>query len=147
MFHGYLRKENMIYINTSNAEQLIRYIPRKYEADLVLLTDETSDKTHAISSTFAIEGYYSRFGLTLSDLKEGDNYNITVVNNASDTFKASIAASNNLLEINKPITQIIKDESLEVVYRDKIFVTDQEDYSINNNSYTQRDSDNEYLTA
>jgi len=97
----------MIYINTSSTEQVIRYIPRKYEGDFVLLTDEDTKATYAVGGSFAIEGYYNTFELSLNDLKEGSSYNIVVVKGASSTFKDSLTASNNFIKIDGTITQLI----------------------------------------
>ena len=50
------------------------------------------------------------------DLKEDRFYNLTVYNGA------------------------------EIVYKDKIFCTSQTNYSINNNSYIERETNNDYIT-
>ena len=41
---------------------------------------------------------------------------------------------------------VLNDDEGNECYRGKIFVTDQTNYSINNGAYTERSSDNDYIT-
>jgi len=86
------------------------------EADAIVLRDEETNTEQTIECVFSIDKYYAVTNLVFPII-ENKFYTLTILNGT------------------------------DVVYRDKIFCTNQiiEEFSINNNVYTQRTSDNEYI--
>ncbi len=86
------------------------------EADAIVLRDEETNTEETIECVFSIDKYYAVTNLVFPII-ENKFYTLTILNGT------------------------------DVVYRDKIFCTNQiiEEFSINNNVYTQRTSDNEYI--
>ena len=111
----------MIILEESNSSQTIKFIPREYTSGTtytIIIKDELKN-TEAFNDTttsFTLVDYYYSYSNTFS-LKEDSTYTLE-----------------------------IKDGS-NVVYRDKIYCTNQtvSTYSINNNVYTERSSDNEFI--
>lgn len=86
------------------------------EADAIVLRDEETNTEETIECVFSIDKYYAVTNLVFP-IKENKFYTLTILNGT------------------------------EVVYKDKIFCTNQtiEQFSINNNVYTERASDNEFI--
>ena len=109
----------MIILTTNAAAQEIKFIPREYAANSIVITDQDTNTPVTYSGlTFTKEKYYLKGNLTFSPvLIEGRFYTLEVYNNTS------------------------------VVYRDMIFCTDQSisTYSINNSVYTKHTTTNEYV--
>jgi hypothetical protein len=86
------------------------------EADAIVLRDEETNTEEIIECVFSIDKYYAVTNLVFP-IKENKFYTLTILNGT------------------------------EVVYKDKIFCTNQtiEQFSINNNVYTERTSDNEFI--
>jgi len=107
----------MIVLQETVNSQEVRFIPRSYNADTIILTNETTKVSTIYNITFTIEGYY----LLVDDvftLEQGNFYRMVVKNGS------------------------------EVVYRDKIFCTNQAigDYTVNVSEYDNYNSDNDYIT-
>jgi len=109
----------MIILTTSANAQQLKFIPREYSADSIVITDQDTNTPVTYSGlTFATNKYYLQGYVTFSPvLKEGTFYTLSVLNGTS------------------------------VVYKDNIFCTDQNisTYSINKNVYTENATTNEYV--
>jgi len=110
----------MKILTTSASSQTIKVIPRSYDTTGTLeVTDESTNKTYTYSSSsWSVDKNYLQIPNAYTDsgssiLKEGRFYNIVVKNGSSA-----------------------------IIYRDKIFVTDQ---TISNGSYTINSG--EYTTS
>ena len=107
----------MIILTTSTNAQELKFIPRQYAADSIVLTDEQANKSITIQGyTFTKDGYYLKADVFFS-----------LVEDRFYTFKAL--------------------NGTKTVYKGRIFCTDQtvSDYSINKNVYTEHESTNEYI--
>ncbi len=109
----------MIILNTNTTAQQLKFIPREYSADGIIITDQdTNTPVTYPSLTFTKNKYYLEGNVTFSPaLKEGTFYTLSVLNGTS------------------------------VVYKDNIFCTDQTIslYSINKDVYTEHATTNEYI--
>ena len=109
----------MIILTTSAAAQQLKFIPREYSADSIVITDQDTNTPVTYSGlTFATNKYYLEGNVIFSPvLKEGTFYTLSVLNGTS------------------------------VVYKDNIFCTDQtiSTYSINKDVYTEHATTNEYV--
>ena len=108
----------MIILTTSTSPQEVKFIARTNDTGSagIELLDETTGDCSKASVTLYLDRYYTYFSTAFTSLKEGRNYLL-----------------------------IVKVSSVEIA-REKIFVTDQSDYSIQNGEYTTRSTTNEYLT-
>jgi len=109
----------MIILDT-NATQQIKFIPREYNADKVVITNEdTNTSVEYTGLTFTKEAYYFKTDITFSPLlKKGTFYVMNVENSG------------------------------ESIYRDRIFCTDQtppSSYTINEGEYIEHETTNEYI--
>jgi len=109
----------MIILTTSASAQQLKFIPREYSADSIVITDQDTNKPVTYSGlTFATNKYYLQGNVTFSPvLRKGTFYTLSVLNGTS------------------------------VVYKDNIFCTDQtiSTYSINKDVYTEHETTNEYV--
>ena len=109
----------MIILTTNASAQQLKFIPREYSADSVVITDQDTNTPVTYSGlTFTKDKYYLQGNVTFSPvLKEGTFYTLKVLNGTS------------------------------VVYKDNIFCTDQtiSAYSINKDVYTEHATTNEYV--
>lgn len=106
----------MIILTTSTNAQELKFIPRDYAADSIVLTDEQANTSTTISATFTKDGYYLKADISFS-LVEGRFYNFKALNGSNIVYKGRIFCTD----------QVVKD------------------YSINNGVYTQHESTNEYI--
>jgi hypothetical protein len=106
----------MIILKELNTAQNLYATIDGVEADAIVLRDEETNTEETIECVFSIDKYYAVTNLVFPII-ENKFYTLTILNGT------------------------------DVVYRDKIFCTNQiiEEFSINNNVYTQRTSDNEYI--
>lgn len=111
----------MIILEESNSSQTFNFIPREY----------TSGTTYTI--------------IIKDELKNTESFNDTTTSFTAIDYYFSYSNTFSLKEDNTYILEI-KDGS-KVVYRDKIYCTNQTitSYSINNTEYTERTSDNEFI--
>ena len=107
----------MIILTTSTSEQTFVFIPRFHDFDYVAITDDQTNETVEIENYTHVEGDYY------------------------DTLEAEF----DLLE-NHYYDLIIKDGST-VVYKDRIFCTDQSivSFSVNNGQYVSNSTTNEFI--
>lgn len=113
----------MIILQDTDSSQTISFIPRSYsstETYTVNVKSETENKlVYAQDHTgdFSLVKYYRQLS-AIFDLKQDNFYTIE-----------------------------IKDSSNNIIYRDKIFCTNQTilDYSVNNGNYVTHSSNNEFI--
>ncbi len=133
----------MIILKEQIESQTIKFIPRFYSADTLILRNETTNISVTLNPTFVVDGYYLKCDLVL-DLKENTFYNLTVLNSA-----LPFTADNNTIKVDSDILtadmSTFSDEN-SLVYRDKIFCTNQnkDDYTVNKNQYVANATTNEF---
>jgi len=133
----------MIILKEQIQAQTIKFIPRFYSADILILRNETTNVSTTYNPTFTTDGYYLKCNLVL-DLKENTFYNLTVLNSA-----LPFTTDNNIIKVDSDIltadmTTFSDENSL--IYRDKIFCTNQnkDDYTVNQNQYVANVTINEF---
>ena len=131
----------MIILKEQTQAQTIKFIPRIYSADILVLRNETTNVSTTYNPTFTTDGYYLKCDLVL-DLKENTFYNLTVL-------KTNFTADNNIITVDTDIltadlTQLNNQNY--IVYKDKIFCTNQnkDDYTVNKNQYVANATTNEF---
>ena len=134
----------MIILKEQIDQQTIKFIPREYSADTLIIKNETTNTFVVYNPTFEVEGYYLKCDLVL-DLKQDNFYTLTVIKNALP-FTADntiITVDNNILTAD--MTQLSIDNL--IVYKDKIFCTNQNTnvFSVNSNEYVSHATTNEYI--
>ena len=113
----------MIILQDSDSSQTIKFIPRSYSSAItytISITSETENKSvysQDVSNSFNLQAYYREYN-AIFNLKENNFY---------------------MLEIT--------DDSNNVIFRDKIYCTNQTiaDYSVNDGVYTTHSSNNEFI--
>jgi hypothetical protein len=133
----------MIILKEQIESQTIKFIPRFYLADTLILRNETTNVSVTLNPTFVVDGYYLKCDLVL-DLKENTFYNLTILSTALP-FTADNGiktVDNNILTAD--MTQFSSENSL--IYRDKIFCTNQNknNYTVNENQYVANVTTNEF---
>ena len=83
----------MIVLKPITTSQTLKFIPRVYSADRVVLRDEITNQETEISGTFTQIEYYLTASL-IFDLKEGQFYNLTVYNVNDIVYKDKIFCTN-----------------------------------------------------
>lgn len=133
----------MIILTTSTDAQELKFIPRDYVADSIVLTDEQANTSTTIPAVFTKDSYYLKSDISFS-LKKDRFYTLKVYKSAVSEFVERVTNDNGTIEAQGCIQT---DINRVLVYRGRIFCTDQEvkDYSINNSVYTQHESTNEYI--
>jgi len=106
----------MIILKEQSVPQDLKFIPRSYGADTIVLRNETTNEEKTISASFALDKYYLTTTTTF-DLKENTFYNLTIKN------------------------------GVEVVYKDRIFCTNQTivSYSVNKDEYVSNVTNNDFI--
>lgn len=106
----------MIILKEQVEEQSLKFIPRTYSATSIVLVNEMTNESTTITSDFYKDGYYL-YTTTTFDLKEGNFYTLSILNNT------------------------------DVVYKDKIFCTNQviADYTINKDEYVANQTTNDFI--
>jgi len=134
----------MIILKEQIDPQTIKFIPREYSADSLIITNETTNVSVTFNPTFEIEGYYLKCALAL-DLKEDNFYTLKVIKNS-----LPFTADNGTITVDSDIltadmTQLSTDDL--IVYKDKIFCTNQNKkvFSVNSNDYVSHTTTNEYI--
>lgn len=106
----------MIVLKPVETAQTLKFIGRVDVCDSIVLRDEQDNTEVTIVVTFTLDRYYLTSDIIFS-LKEGRFYNLTALNGT------------------------------DIIYKDKIFCTAQTDgYSINDGTYTEHSSNNDYIT-
>ena len=83
----------MIILKQQEEEQTLRFIPRIYGADTIILRNETTNEIQTITASFSLEKYYLTT-VTSFDLKENTFYNLTVKNGVEVVYKDRIFCTN-----------------------------------------------------
>lgn len=106
----------MIILKEQIEAQSLKFIPRQYSATSIVLVNEMTNESTTISSDFYVDGYYLYTTATF-DLKEGNFYTLSILDNT------------------------------DVVYKDKIFCTNQiiAYYTINNGEYIANATNNDFI--
>jgi len=151
----------MKVLTTSTNLQTIKVIPRVFTNSIVLKLrdDSTNDKVSFILPETIINKDYLEISNIFS-LKEGRFYDLTVykVNGSYREFKERVIADSGTFVNNTCLynfldaQNLINTSSLDIIYLDKIFCTDQtinQDtnnyYSVNKNEYVSKDGNNDYI--
>lgn len=106
----------MIILTTSTNAQELKFIPRQYAADSIVLTDEQANTSSTISATFTKDGYYLKADISFT-LVEDRFYTFNALNGSETVYKGRIFCTDQTVS----------------------------DYSINKNVYTENESTNEYI--
>jgi hypothetical protein len=131
----------MIILTTSTAEQTIRIIPREYPDDVTLILRDDSTNTE---TTYTLE---SMEWENTDEEWQTVNLNWNSVGGYYEDKGYLVIQNEYALTENRFYDLTIKEGS-SVIYKDKIFCTDQTiaDYSVNNGEYVTEDSyDNDYI--
>jgi hypothetical protein len=107
----------MIILNTSTNDQTFVFIPRSHTFDYVGITDEQTGVTTQITGYTYTQGEYYDTFEAEFNLVENHFYDLVFINGAT------------------------------VVYKDRIFCTDQSvsSFSVNNGQYTANSTTNEFI--
>ncbi len=106
----------MIILTTGTNAQELKFIPRDYAADSIVLTDEQANTSSTISATFTKDGYYLKADISFT-LVEDRFYTFNALNGTKTVYKGRIFCTDQTVS----------------------------DYSINKNVYTEHESTNEYI--
>ena len=83
----------MIILKEQEAAQDLKFIPRSYGADTIVLRNETTNEVQTISASFELDKYYLTT-TTSFDLKENTFYNLTIQNGAEVVYKDKVFCTN-----------------------------------------------------
>jgi len=111
----------MIILRPISTQQKIKFIPREYNAEKLVIHDEDTNTSKEYTGlTWSKEAYYYTTNIAFGspELKNNTFYTLKILN-ALD----------------------------EIIYRDRIFCTDQliNQFSVNNNEYVENETTNEYI--
>lgn len=150
----------MKVLNTSTDIQTIKVIPRVFTDSVVLFLrdDSTNDEVSIVLPSANIVGDYLEVS-NVFNLKEGHFYDLKIyqvesyddfrerVINAGGTFEKNICLFNFL-----KAQELLNNSSLNVIYLDRIFCTDQtidQDtnnyYSVNKDEYVSKSGNNDFI--
>ena len=140
----------MIVLKPISTAQTLKFIARQDNATHIILRDEQDNTSVQIDATFTLDSYY----LTTDILFNGNDLvkYIIRVENDNGTFITSPCIetyeTSNVFEFLKEdrFYNLTVYNNTDIMYKDKIFCTSQTDYSINNDSYIQRETNNDYIT-
>jgi len=133
----------MIILKPTNALQTIQFIGRYDLCDTLVLRDEQDNTEVTLYADFELNKYYLSADITF-DLQEDRFYNLTAYKSLKSDYKIRVESEGGVVEGFNCIDNYDIDRV--IVYRDKIFCTSQDNYSINNGGYTQKSSNNNYIT-
>ena len=151
----------MKVLSTSTEPQTSKVIPRVFTNSIVLKLrdDSTNDKVSFILPETIINKDYLEISNIFS-LKEGRFYDLTVykVNGSYGQFKERVIADSGTFVNNTCLynfldaQNLINTSSLDIIYLDKIFCTDQainqdtnDYYSVNKDEYVSKSGNNDYI--
>jgi hypothetical protein len=87
----------MIILKEQEAAQVLKFIPRSYGADTIVLRNETTNEIQTISATFTLDSYYLSTS-KIFDLKENTFYNLTIKNGVEVVYKDKVFCTNQVLK-------------------------------------------------
>jgi hypothetical protein len=151
----------MKVLTTSTNLQTIKVIPRVFTNSIVLKLrdDSTNDKVSFILPETIINKDYLEIS-NIFNLKEGRFYDLTIykVNGSYEEFKQRVISDSGTFVNNTCLynfldaQNLINTSSLDIIYLDKIFCTDQtinQDtnnyYSVNKDEYVSKSGNNDYI--
>ena len=151
----------MKILSTSSNSQTIKVIPRVYTTSITmrLRDDSTNDEVYLILPSSVIVKDYLEI-TNIFNLKEGHFYDLKVyqIKGSYEDFKQRVITSGGIFENNTCLFKFLDAENLintsdlDIIYRDKIFCTDQtinQDtnnyYSVNENEYVSKAGNNDYI--
>lgn len=106
----------MIVLQETVSSQEVRFIPRSYAADTIILTNESTGISTTYNVTSSIDGYY----LLVDDvftLKESNFYRMVVKNGSTEVYRDRVFCTNQNIS----------------------------DFSVNNAEYDEYNSNNDYI--
>jgi len=106
----------MIILQETGASQELKFIPRSYAATKITLTDEQTNTSTDISTSFTQDSYYLKAD-TIFSLKEGRFYNIVVYNGSIEVYRDKVFCTNQVIA----------------------------DYSINKDEYVEHSTSNDFI--
>lgn len=106
----------MIKLREQLTAQDVKFIPRVFDADTLILRNEASNETQSIAFTPTNELYYMVANVIL-DLKENNFYQLTVMNGSDVVYKGKVFCTNQAFD----------------------------EYTINENEYVERSSNNDFI--
>ncbi len=150
----------MKVLTTGSNSQTIKVIPRVFTDNVVLFLrdDSTNDEVSIVLPSSNIVGDYLEVS-NVFNLKEGHFYDLKIYQVESyENFKQRVINAGGIFEQNICLFNFLKAEellnnsSLDVIYKDKIFCTDQtinQDtnnyYSVNKDEYVSKSGNNDYI--
>lgn len=137
----------MQVLTTSTSEQSIKVTTREplTASDIIALTNESTKTVEYIAiNSYSDGGYYTIVNANFN-LSEGVFYTFKVKNGGTlntlqtEDYEEILTEANDVIELDGVTsTQSIK-------HYGKIFCTDQTNYDINNNEYTSKSSNNDFI--
>jgi hypothetical protein len=136
----------MIVLKEIGTSQEIKFIPtRSGVPNELLLKNETTDVQTNQYIDCTDESFYSKFSEIVT-LEEGHFYSLTINENSDktiiDNFSARVIVDSGVYEAESCLYTFLElfDHTTTLIYRDKVFVTNQDinTFSINNNEYINR---------
>lgn len=113
----------MIVLTTSSTSQTFKIIPRDYDVDSIILTDDITGNTIEADGTYTQTGDFLVCECSFIGLNEGRFYTLRAYNDTDVVYKDKVFAT------NQGINQLLKQK-----------------YDINKNQYTEQEtSDNDYI--
>lgn len=145
----------------TSTTQTIKIIPRVYATSVTIsLRDDSTNNVVSFTLTKAeIKGNYLELSNIFS-LKEGHFYDLKVyeIKGSYKQFKERVLALGGTFEKNTCLLtflqseELVKITDLDIIYRDKIFCTDQstnqsnnESYSVNKDEYKSKSGNNDFI--
>jgi hypothetical protein len=83
----------MIILKEQDTPQVLKFIPRNYGADTIVLRNETTNEVQTISASFELDKYYLTT-TTAFDLLQNTFYNLTIKNGAEVVYKDKVFCTN-----------------------------------------------------
>jgi hypothetical protein len=141
--------------------QTLKIIPRVYSMNVIikLRDDSTNNEVSFVLPSAVINKNYLELSTVLS-LKEGRFYDLKVyeIKGSYKSFKERVLALGDTFENNTCLLtflqseELVKITDLDIIYRDKIFCTDQstnqsnnEHYTVNKDVYKEQNGNNDFI--
>jgi hypothetical protein len=83
----------MIILKQQGTAQTLKFIPRTYGADTIILRDETTNELQTISASFSLDKYYLKTD-AIFNLLENTFYNLTIKNGVEVVYKDRVFCTN-----------------------------------------------------
>ena len=106
----------MIILKEQVEAQTLKFIPRSYGANTIILRNDTTNEIQTISASFSLDSYYLTT-TTIFDIKENYFYDLTIKNGVEVVYKDKVFCTNQVIA----------------------------DYTINKNEYVANVTNNEFI--